>query len=244
MTSKAFDHKRTSIRAKTASIDVVDGWSSLNKHFTDPSAEGIPVLIKGVIKDGVRPDDIRNRQFEVTVEDLFFNCDHTLVRNDRIKGGSHFDLCADTLERLDSLAKSTIDSGLGYLASANYHAQGQVAVPSHWLRALVSAYRTQYPETALFYYHLSEQVDADGSSFIKVVLVSRHHWEQHKALEGKSLVQFLGGRVPYGGVEVEGGVFVYREGSADELHSELHGAGFREDDAFSAFASALDIDRV
>jgi hypothetical protein len=239
MTGKSFDHKHTSIHAKRAVIDVVDGWMSLNKHFADPSAEGIPVLIKGVMKDDVSSGDIRKRQFDVAVEDLFFNCDHTVVRNDRIKGGSHFDLCADTLERLDSLAESTIDSGLGYLASANYHAQGQVAVPSHWLRALVSSYRTQHPETALFYYHLSEQADADGSSFIKVVLVSRDHWEQHKALEGRSLAQFLGGRVPHDGVEAEGGVFVYREVDADGLRSELHNAGFREDDAFSAFASAL-----
>ena len=240
MTKKTFDHKRTHIHAKKAAIDVVDGWLSLNKHFADPSEEaevdrGIPVLIKGVIKDAVRPSAHLNRQFEVAVEDLFFDCDHTVVRNDRIKAGFHFELFADDLERLDSLAERTIASGLGYMASATYHGQGQVAVPSHWLRAFVAAYRGQHPETEAFYYHLAEQADA-GGEFVKVVLVSKDYWEQHKSLEGRPLSQQLEGRIPHKGVEVEGGVFVYRDENANDLRAELHDAGFRENDELAALA--------
>lgn len=240
MTKKAFDHRQTRIHAKRAAIEVADGWMSLNKHFAEPSDEadldrGIPVLIKGVIKDAIIPGESLNRRFDVAVEDLFFNCDHTVVRNDRIKESFHFDLCADTLERLDSLAETTIESGLGYLASANYHGQGQVAVPSHWLRVLVAAYRAQHPETALLYCHLSERTDADGK-FVKVVVVSKDYWEQHKALEGEPLTKQLGGRIPSGGVETEPGIFVYRDVNTDGLLAELQGAGFRENDEMGALA--------
>lgn len=240
MTKKTFDQKRTHIHAKRAAIDVADGWMSLNKHFADPSEEadcGIPVLIKGVIKGAVRPDDPLNRQFEVAVENLFFNCDHTVVFNDRPKGSFHFELFSGDLERLDSLAERTLEGGLGYMASATYHGQGQVGVPSHWLRALVAAYRAQHPETAPFYYHMSVQADADGQ-FTTVVLVSKDHWEQHKALEGKPLYERLEGRVPHGGVEVEGGIFVYRGRNPDELDSELFDAGFRENVELGELAPA------
>ncbi|MCZ7862606.1 hypothetical protein O9X98_14620 [Agrobacterium salinitolerans] len=242
MTKKTFDHGRTHIHAKRAVIDVLDGWNSLNKHFSGQSDEaeadsGIPVLIKGVIKDAVRPDDPMNRQFEVAIEDLFFNCDHTVVFNDRFKGSFHFELFSGDLERLDSLAERTLEGGLGYMASATYHGQGRVGVPSHWLRALVAAYRAQHPETASFYYHMSEKADADGQ-FIKVALVSKDHWEQHKTLEGKPLNEQLEGRVPYGGVEVGGGIFEYRGRNRDELDSELHDAGFRENVELEALASA------
>ncbi|MDW9481824.1 hypothetical protein GOB57_24555 [Sinorhizobium meliloti] len=241
MTRKTFDHKRTSIHAKRATIEVVDGWLSLNKHFADRSDEaevdrGIPVLVKGVIKDAVRPDDILNCQFDVAVEDLFFDCDHTVVRNDGIKAGFHFELFPGNLERLDSLAERTITSGLGYLASATYHGQGQVAVPSHWLRSLVASYRAQHPKTAPFYYHLAEQTDADGE-YIKVVLVSKEYWEQHKALEGKPLAKQLEGRMPYKAVEAEEGIFLYREGNAEDLRAELHDAGFRENEELTAMLS-------
>lgn len=240
MTKKRFDHRRTHIHAKRAAIDVSDGWLSLNNHFADRSDEaevdrGIPVLIKGVISEALRPDDSLNRQFEVAVEDLFFNCDHTVVRNDSIKADFHFELFPDDLERLDSLAERTLASGLGYMASATYHGQGQVAVPSHWLRALVSAYRAQHPETAPFYFHLSEQADADGV-FVKVSMVSKDYWEQRKALEGRPLAKQLEGRIPWGGVETGAGVFVYRDVNTEDLRAELHDAGFRENEELVALA--------
>lgn len=242
MTRKTFDHGRTHIHAKRAVIDVLDGWMSLNKHFSGQSDEaevdsGIPVLIKGVIQDAVTPGELMNRQFEVAVEDMFFNCDHTVVFNDRFKGNFHFELFPGDLERLDSLAERTLEGGLGYMASSTYHGQGQVAVPSHWLRALVSAYQAQHPEAAPFYYHMSEKADADGN-FIKVVLVSKDYWEQHNALEDKPLYEQLEARIPYGGVEVGGGVFVYRGRNPDELNSELYDAGFRENSELGALTSA------
>lgn len=55
--------------------------------------------------------------------------------------GFTFDLDAEMVERLDALAKQCEKQGFGMLASANYHGQGQVAVPALWLRQLIESYR-------------------------------------------------------------------------------------------------------
>jgi hypothetical protein len=216
---------QTSIHSERAVIDVASGWMALNEHFADPLSEYVPILIKGSIKEPVMHNDKINRRFEVDVQDVFVDCDHAIVRNDRATERIHFDLCADTLERLDSLADTTSKGGLGYLASVNYHGQGQVAVPSRWLRELVSAYRLQHPETALIYYHLSEHTDDQS---VKIVFVSKEYWDEHKSLGGEILPDLLVERIPSGAIDMGGGVFVYHKVVADNLHAELHDAGFRE----------------
>ncbi|MCV9964261.1 hypothetical protein OIU34_20455 [Pararhizobium sp. BT-229] len=231
--AKSFDHNLNRIVSKSAVLDVAEGHWGLNRHFEEPTATHIPILISGHIEGGSGRNE---RQFSIAIDDIHVDADYAVTRRQRINESFHFDLCADTLERLDSLAESTIESGLGYLATANYHGQGQVAVPSHWLRALVAAYRAQHPETALFYCHLSERTDADGE-FVEVVVVSKDYWEQHKALEGEPLTKQLGGRIPSGGVETEAGVFVYRDVNTDGLRAELHDGGFRENDELGALAA-------
>lgn len=52
-----------------------------------------------------------------------------------------FDLDGEMVDRLDALAESCEKQGVGVLASANYHGQGQVNVPAGWLRQLITGYR-------------------------------------------------------------------------------------------------------
>lgn len=57
-----------------------------------------------------------------------------------------FDLDDEMIDRLDDLAERCEKQGLGVLASANYHGQGQVNVPAAWLRQLISGYRSPSPQ--------------------------------------------------------------------------------------------------
>lgn len=52
-----------------------------------------------------------------------------------------FDLDEEMTQRLDALAERCEKQGLGTLASANYHGQGLVQVPSKWLRQIIAGYR-------------------------------------------------------------------------------------------------------
>lgn len=51
-----------------------------------------------------------------------------------------FELGTDEIERLAALAERCDTQGIGILASAEYHGQGLVQVPSKWLRQLIAGY--------------------------------------------------------------------------------------------------------
>lgn len=52
-----------------------------------------------------------------------------------------FDLDDEMVQRMDALAERCDKQGIGLLASANYHGQGLVQVPSKWLRLLIAGYK-------------------------------------------------------------------------------------------------------
>lgn len=53
-----------------------------------------------------------------------------------------FDLDEEMVDRLDALAERCEKQGIGVLATANYHGQGQVNVPAAWLRQLIAGFRS------------------------------------------------------------------------------------------------------
>jgi ribosomal protein S18 acetylase RimI-like enzyme len=57
-----------------------------------------------------------------------------------------FDLDDEMVDRLESLAERCQTQGVGILASADYHGQGQVNVPAAWLLQLIAGYRTPSPQ--------------------------------------------------------------------------------------------------
>jgi hypothetical protein len=223
------------ITASGAVLYVSEGNSRLREHFDKNDVARIPVLISGHIAGGHWQNQ---HEWRVVVSEVNVDTDHAILYTRPSPESSHFDLDASDVERLDGLAESTLESGVGILASSSYHGQGQVGVPSHWLRALVVAYRQQNPNSAAFYFHAATKSDENGE-LIEVRLVPRNHWDKHRMLSEETLSDLLGGRVPSYGAEVEAGLFVYRGCHLDGLLSELYDAGFREDEGFSAFATAL-----
>jgi hypothetical protein len=240
---QTFKHTVNRIVAKSAVLDVTEGDRALARHFRDrflseecPPGLRIPVLIDGYL-DGMGRKVAAGQEFTLTINEMHFDADYSVVSKDRLEAGFHFDLDGDTLERLDALAESCSKGGIGYLASVNYHGQGRVSVPSHWLRALVAAQRAQDPSLEAFYFHASEHVDAAGR-FTKVALVSKPYWDKHAALEAKPLATLLEGRVPYEGNEVSDGVFIYRDEGIVEMRTALSDAGFRENETLAALPAA------
>lgn len=223
------------ITASGAALYVSEGYSRLREHFDKNDTARIPVLISGHIAGGHWQNQ---HEWRVVVSEVNVDTDHTIFYTPRFPENSHFDLDAGGVERLDCLAESTLESGVGILASSSYHGQGQVGVPSHWLRALVAAYRKQNLDSAAFYFHAATKSDESGE-LIELRIVPRSHWDEHHTLSEETLSDILGGRVPSYGMEVKAGLFVYRGCHLDGLRSELHDAGFRENNGFSAFASAL-----
>jgi hypothetical protein len=76
-----------------------------------------------------------------------------------------FDLDDEMVDRLETLAERCQKQGVGILASANYHGQGQVNVPAAWLLQLIAGYRTPPPETNVAVFATVE-LDPEVVSFI------------------------------------------------------------------------------
>ena len=222
---------RIDISASTGTLDVSYGHGQLARHL-GPDAKRVksrrvPVLISGFI-DGVNDEhEGDTRSFSLEVSDLHVGADFKVVHAHERKTGSPFELTAGEVERLDGLAESTLEMGQGYLASAEYHAQGRVSVPSHWLRELVSAYRAIHPEAAPYYFSISTAVIDDEDVF-EVTIVGKDHWERHGEIERRSLAEELDGRIPAGGAEIRPGVFAYSLDRNDDLRVSLYDAGLRE----------------